>query len=170
MSYYGAGDYYGAGGLGSFLSGAVKGLAGAAAGFLTGGPVGAVTGALGATGVLGGKTSTAGPSLSTPLFAPGANQPGLDVGRFGINPLAVLPGGQPFITTEQQMAPRGYHLNKSGYFLKSGTYVPPRSRYVRNRTRNFANGRALRKSISRVKGFERLVKGSRKSLRSMARI
>lgn len=42
MSYYGAGDYYGAGGLGGFLKGVVK----AGVGFLSGGPVGAVTAVL----------------------------------------------------------------------------------------------------------------------------
>jgi len=38
VSYYGAGDYYGSGGLGSFLGGVAR----AGVGFLTGGPVGAI--------------------------------------------------------------------------------------------------------------------------------
>jgi len=66
--------------------------------------------------------------------------------------------------------PAGYHLNKSSYFLRSGEFVPARSRYVRNRTRNNANGKALRRSIGRVSGFNNLVKRSRKSLRSLSRI
>lgn len=170
MSYYGAGDYYGAGGLGSFLGGIVKTVGGAVIGGVTGGLPGAIAGGLGASGILGGGSRHPVPSqIQTPVFAPGANQPGLDVGRFGINPMAVLPGGKPFITSEATMAPRGYHLNKSGYYTKSG-YVAPRSRYVRNRSRNFANGRALRRAIGRVKGFERLVKGSRKSLRTLAKV
>lgn len=66
--------------------------------------------------------------------------------------------------------PAGMHLNKSSYFLRSGEFVPARSRWVRNRTRNNANGRALRRSIGRVKGFDNLVKRSRKALRSLSRI
>lgn len=66
--------------------------------------------------------------------------------------------------------PAGTHLNKSSYFLRDGTFVPARSRYVRNRTRNNANGRALRRAIGRAKGFDNLVKRNRKALRSLARI
>ena len=66
--------------------------------------------------------------------------------------------------------PAGTHLNKSSYFLRSGEFVPARSRYVRNRTRNNANGRALRRAIGRAKGFDNLVKRNRKALRSLARI
>jgi len=61
-------------------------------------------------------------------------------------------------------------LNKSSYFLKDGTFVPEGTRLVKVRRRNFANGRALRRSIGRVQGFERLVKGSRKSLRKLSKI
>ena len=66
--------------------------------------------------------------------------------------------------------PVGTHLNKSSYFLRDGTFVPARSRYVRNRTRNNANGRALRRAIGRAKGFDNLVKRNRKALRSLSRI
>lgn len=66
--------------------------------------------------------------------------------------------------------PAGTHLNKSSYFLRDGTFVPARSRYVRNRTRNNANGRALRRAIGRAKGFDNLVKRNRKALRSLSRI
>jgi hypothetical protein len=65
------------------------------------------------------------------------------------------------------LPPRGYHLNKTGYFLKSGQYVPPRSRYVRNRSRNPLNPRALRRSISRVDQFVGRVKSSRKALKKI---
>lgn len=46
--------------------------------------------------------------------------------------------------------PPGYHWNKSGYFLRSGEFVPPESRLVRNRRRNPLNPRALRKAVGRV--------------------
>ena len=86
---------------------------------------------------------------------------------------SLLPGGRPaFIPgpASGEMIPKGYRLNKSSYFLKSGQFVPAGTKLVRMRRRNFANGRALRRSIGRVKGFERLVKGSRKSLRALAKI
>jgi len=167
--YYGQGDYYGQGGLGSFLGGIVKTVGGAVVGGLTGGIPGAIVGGLGGSGILGGGSRGL-PIPSSPVFAPGANQPGLDVGRFGINPMAILPGGKPFVTKEAGFAPRGYHVNKSAYFLRDGTFVPAGSRYVRNRSRNFANGRALNRAISRTAGFNRLVKRSRNNLRALAKI
>jgi len=85
-------------------------------------------------------------------------------------PTALMPGGTPAYTPGPGQIPRGYRLNKSGYHLKDGTYIAPGTKLVKVRTRNFANGKALNKSISRVQGFERLVKRSRKSLRSLSRI
>jgi len=102
------------------------------------------------------------PRLPVPL--PGGAR--LDIG-------SLLPGGKPaFIpgSAAGQVIPRGYRLNKSSYFLKDGTFVPEGTRLVKVRRRNFANGRALRRSIGRVQGFERLVKGSRKSLRKLSKI
>ncbi len=86
-----------------------------------------------------------------------------------------LPGGAtglqiPGAAAAPGGVPRGYHVNKSSYFLKSGEFVPAGTRFVRNRTRNNANGRALRRAISRAKGFDSLVKRNRKALRSLSRI
>jgi len=66
--------------------------------------------------------------------------------------------------------PKGYRLNKTGYFLKSGQYVTPRSKCVKVRYRNVGNTRALRKAVSRASGFDKLVKRNRKALRALARI
>lgn len=85
-----------------------------------------------------------------------------------LNLARLAPGGVPAITPGQ--CPKGYRLNKSSYFLKNGTFVPEGTKCVKYRRRNFANGRALRRSIGRVKGFESLVKSSRKSLRALAKI
>ena len=118
-----------------------------------------------AAGVLGGGIAFPGagrPRLPVPL--PGGAR--LDIG-------SLLPGGKPaFISGSAagQVIPRGFRLNKSSYFLKDGTFVPEGTRLVRVRRRNFANGRALRRSIGRVQGFERLVKSSRKSLRKLSKI
>lgn len=52
----------------------------------------------------------------------------------------------------------GYHLNKTGYFLKSGEYVAPGSRWVKNRRRNPGNMRALSRSLGRIKSAKRMTK------------
>lgn len=109
-------------------------------------------------------------------IAPGAGVPRLPVplpGGARLDIGSLLPGGKPaFIPGGAgiDVIPRGYRLNKSSYFLKSGQFVPEGTRLVKVRRRNFANGRALRRSIGRVQGFERLVKGSRKSLRKLSKI
>jgi len=52
-------------------------------------------------------------------------------------------------------APRGFHLNKSAYFLRDGTFVERGTKFVRNRRLNNANGRAQGKAITRLeKGAE----------------
>ena len=51
--------------------------------------------------------------------------------------------------------PRGFHINKSSYFLRDGTFVPRGTKFVRNRRLNNANGRAQGKAIVRLeKGAE----------------
>jgi hypothetical protein len=47
--------------------------------------------------------------------------------------------------------PRGYHVNKHGYYLKEiSTWLPPGTVYVPNRRRNPLNPRALHRSIARL--------------------
>lgn len=87
MSYYGAGDYYGAGGLGSFLGGVVRTVGGAVGGFATGGITGAIGGAIrGATG------GSAQPRLSS------SGRKQLVVPPVAITPGAFLPGGEPLVS------------------------------------------------------------------------
>jgi hypothetical protein len=47
-------------------------------------------------------------------------------------------------------APKGFHLNKADYFLRDGTFVPKGSKWVRNRSRNPLNPRALQRAVARV--------------------
>ncbi len=129
------------------------------------------------------KRKFAGPAIASAagVIAAGRIAPGHGVPRLPV-PLpggarldigSLLPGGKPaFLPSSAagEMIPRGYRLNKSSYFLKSGQFVPEGTKLVKVRRRNFANGRALRRSIGRVQGFERLVKGSRKSLRKLSKI
>jgi len=60
------------------------------------------------------------------------------------------------------LPPRGFHLNKTGYFLTSpeefGTFVEPLSRFVRNRRRNPGNMRAADRAISRIESAKRMAK------------
>ena len=64
-------------------------------------------------------------------------------------------------------APSGYHVNKSDYFLKDGTFIPAGSRWVRNRHRNPLNPRAASKAIGRIESLKRATKRfSRITIRS----
>lgn len=89
MSYYGAGDYYGAGGIGSFL----KGVARTAVGFVTGGPAGAARGAL---------TSLAAPRhIPPPVFNPPfGGAPGVGIGRIGTPAHVATVGDRRFYTKD----------------------------------------------------------------------
>lgn len=138
-------------------------LGGAVKGFFSGGIPGAIGGAV--TGFRGSPP----PPTSLPYAGPPVNMGPPMVPRPGIGGAIqrVLPGGQTGMQPWSQ--PAGYHPNKTGYYTASG-YVAPGSKLVKNRKRNFANGRALRRAITRVQGFEREVKRSRKALRSLSRI
>jgi len=50
----------------------------------------------------------------------------------------------------------GYHWNKSGYFLRDGTFVAPGTKMVRNRRRNPGNMRALSRSLGRIKSAKKM--------------
>lgn len=98
----------------------------------------------------------------------GTGRAGAEAIAFGIDRMGSR--GSVSVDVSGPVQPAGHHLNKSSYFLRDGTFVPARSRWVRNRTRNNANGRALRRAIGRAKGFDNLVKRNRKALRSLSRI
>jgi hypothetical protein len=164
MSYYGRpmGDYktYGYAGDPGFLSSLWKGVKKFAApviGGLIGGPIGAALG-----GALGGGGATppivqASPAQpwqmklgplgfkgSVPASFPGTGVMVPPTARFGPG---VSPGLQNAGAAGAGMIPRGYHYAKDG----SG-------RIVRNRRMNVANPRALRRSMRRVQGFEKLAR------------
>lgn len=63
-----------------------------------------------------------------------------------------LPGGGTGlqVATNGAGAPKGFHLNKSSYFLKDGTFIEKGSVWVKNRRRNPLNPRALRHAIGRI--------------------
>jgi len=77
-------------------------------------------------------------------------QPGPDPTN-GMMDVAAMQAGKPCPVS-------GYHWNKSGYFLKSGEYIPPGTKMVKNRRRNPANPRATSNAITRIKGAKRYAK------------
>jgi len=156
------GDYktYGYAGDPGFLSSLWKGIkrvAPAIIGGIVGGPFGAAIGggiggkpspptqfpmvpqAGGGFPVAGQVTFPGGISLSGGVMVPGRGR----LPPFTARGPGVLPGGGRGGT----MVPSGYHFAKDG----SG-------RLVRNRRMNVANPRALRRSMRRVQGFEKLAK------------
>lgn len=139
-------------------------LLGGIGGFLTGGPVGAISGA-----VAGWKGKPK-PAPATGLMAPPQSMPGVPaIPTPGISGAVqrILPGGQ---SGYQSAAPmRGYRLNKSGYFLKSGEYVAPGTKYVKIRRRNPLNPRAASRAISRLESAKKATKRlSRVTIRKAA--
>ena len=152
------------------------GIKGAVGGLVTGGPLGMVGGAIG--GALGerGSVMTATPRLPTPMTLPtliqaqnGVRPPsGIRIGGMapgGEKPyvgLAYGPQGQNGAQGGEWMAGKassaGYHWNKSGYFLKDGTWIAKGTRQVKNRRRNPLNPRALDRSISRITSAKRASK------------
>ena len=73
-----------------------------------------------------------------------------------------VPGGVSGFAGAEATAscPKGFHINRSGYHLKSGEFVAPMSRCVRNRRRNNDNGsaamRAARRLLGRKKSQDRI--------------
>jgi hypothetical protein len=64
--------------------------------------------------------------------------------------------GAAAITVEPGIGcPKGYHANKSSYYLMDGSFVEKGTRCVKNRRRNPMNARALSRAISRVDGGKR---------------
>lgn len=164
MSYYQRpmGDYktYGYAGDPGFLSGlwkGIKSLAGPVIGGMIGGPAGAVIGGLGGGG--GKQKRLPGPVQAMPpvpgTYGGAVSFPG------GISISGTMIPGQgrlpPFTATGPGVLPaggRGGTMCPSGYhFAKDGS-----GRLVRNRRMNVANPRALRRSMRRVQGFEKLAR------------
>ncbi len=156
------GDYktYGYAGDPGFLSSLWKGIKKVALpviGGMLGGPVGAAIGTAAGSpsgqrpapqfqlpGTVAGQVSFPGGTSVGMGFVPGAMTPG----RGRLPPYtATGPGVLPAGGRGGAMVPSGYHFAKDG----SG-------RLVRNRRMNVANPRALRRSMRRVQGFEKLAK------------
>lgn len=162
--YY-RGDYYRGDPIGFPLIAAAGGLAKRLLPSLAKKAIGAVgallkkpgvsTGVAVVSGVAGGRASV--PSISPPMFEPPPFVPPTG-GERHWDPTRALPGGRPLTYTTGGACPKGYRLNKSGYWLSSGAYVPPGSRCVRYRSMNVANGRALGRAIKRASRFAKMAR------------
>jgi hypothetical protein len=156
-------------GLFGFLGKAVGGIA-KLAGKVLPGPVGIAAGAVG--GLLAGSKAQQSPGIVqttggvlTRSTANGGWSGGFTLPLPGptgvkVNPLAIVPGGQPFTQSvaDRQITggcPSGYHPNKSDYFLSNGTFVAKGSRCVKNRRRNALNPRAASRAISRIESAKK---------------
>jgi len=164
MSYYQRpmGDYatYGYAGDPGFLSSLWKGIKRIAPTLIGG----AIAGPFGA--MVGGAISAPKPRAPT-QFPLVAQRPGIPIGGAISFPGGVSVSGQtmipgkgrlpPFTATGAGVLPaggRGGSMMPSGYhFAKDGS-----GRLVRNRRMNVANPRALRRSMRRVQGFEKLAR------------
>jgi len=93
--------------------------------------------------------------------APGLGFAAGGAGQFPVGPsaAAIAPGADG--------CPKGFRLNKSGYHVQGGQFVPPRSRCVRMRRSNPGNAQALRRSLRRVESFVGLVKRTRRATRKV---
>jgi hypothetical protein len=167
-------------GLFGFLGGIAKGVVGAAGGFLTGGPAGAILGAARAIIPQAKPISVAKATTMTPL------QSGVLTSRFPaplpaqapfsgvkIGPGGVAIGTQyggstavvPARTTGALVGAgagtpctSGYHYNKTAYYTKRYGVVEKGSVCVKNRRRNPLNPRALSRAMSRVKSAQKAVR------------
>ncbi len=164
MSYYRPpmGDYktYGYAGDPGWLSSIWKGIkkiAPTVIGGIIGGPVGMAVGSMGGGG--GGKQP--GKAMTVPgTFQGAVGFPGgMQIGG-AFTPGTMIPGQgrlPPYTATGPGVLPaggRGGVCAPSGYhFAKDGS-----GRLVRNRRMNVANPKALRRSLRRVQGFEKLVR------------
>jgi len=164
MSYYmrPMGDYktYGYAGDPGWLSSIWKGVKKVAfpiIGGLIGGPIGAaIGGGIGGGGAPGKQLQVPG-TVGGQVTFPGGTSVGLGFVPGG---RSITPGQgrlPPFTATGPGVLPgggRGGTLIPSGYhFAKDGT-----GKLVRNRRMNVANPRALRRSMRRVQGFEKLAR------------
>jgi len=100
------------------------------------------------------------------LLPPAPRGPG---GVLGLFP--GVPGGVTGFAQDGAPAgqcPKGFHINKSGYHLRDGSFVAPQSRCVRNRRRNNDNGRAAMRAARRLLGRKKSQAAIDKALRAFA--
>jgi len=117
-------------------------------------------------GALFGRGREAIPGASTfPSMNIGARMPTSPIAgpgsiplQFAAGPRTMGPGSFPQLAAANGACPdmKGYHANKSEYFLRSGEFVGKGTRYVKDRRRNPGNMKALSRSLSRIKSAKKM--------------
>jgi len=146
-----------------FFGSLFGGVKGGVRGFFRGGLIGTVRGA--AEGFRGAGR----PVPSVPFIAPtprAALIPEIATG-LGVGAGTVL--AERALASGANGCANGFHLNKSSYFLRNGTFVPEGSRCVRNRRRNQYNRSAATKAASRLKSLGTGLKTIKKSVGAASR-
>jgi len=180
--YYGRGDYYQGDGILSSIGHAIGGIAkvgiGAIGGLITGGPKGAITGAIGAgIGVAkqGIQRETLAAGGSETAYTPALMEQHAAAVARGVVPAIAAPapmlmlGGGMLAPGMGLMVPRGYRPNKSTYAVRGGgtsrwgpagmvRIIPKGTVPVKSRRMNVANPRALRRGLRRAAGFVKLAR------------
>jgi hypothetical protein len=138
------------------------GIKGAATGLITGGPLGAIGGALSGSGIIKPPTPSL-PPLINPRMPTTVSRDPFQSAPTGVRIGGLLPGGsKPYVGYDYGAAngapPKGMRLNKSSYFLKDGTYVPAGTKYVKIRRRNPLNPKALDRAMGRITSAKRASK------------
>lgn len=145
------------------LGSIAKGIGGAVIGAATGGLPGAIIG--GVTGIAGGGVKSAGalPVVTRPTFAPVSRPMVTPVRMPAFAPAASspaaagaasVPGGVTLgIDYPVGSCPTGFHLRQGRSLMH-----PFGGGCTRNRHMNVTNVKALRRSIRRLKGFEKLAR------------
>ena len=155
-------DFRGDPGLFGFIGKTIGKVAGIAGKFLPG-PVGAIAGTIAGTiaGRGAGQVPTSLPVARDAFTISRLQQqqrcpPGstMILGKC-VNIGGAFPGGDPLFPARvaangAMVAPSGFHLNKSDYFLRDGTFIPAGTRLVKNRRRNPNNPRANSRALARI--------------------
>lgn len=169
-----------------FLSGLASIVGGVATGFLSGGPLGAIRGGVGA---LATSSSTQVGGLKTGLVTPipqgsalpgtgvqvqlpsigkqGVSMGGIQIGSFGAGAspsqavlMAAGPNGKGCLS--------GHHINRSTYYTQRGK-VEAGTACVKNRHMNPLNPRAASRAMRRLAGFSRAANSVEKMITKLAR-
>lgn len=179
MAYYNSGDYYrGDPGIFDFLKKVGSGVVGAATGFLTGGPLGAVKGAVTAVARTDLRTAITAPSSSAYTPAMAAKHATLVArGSTGITRGGLaMQGGAPGMALQLAAGVHGIrrmHYNKSTYVTRGGgtsrwpvglAVHPKGTEPVPSRRMNVTNPRALRRALRRAAGFGKIVRRMKRAL------
>jgi hypothetical protein len=157
--------------IGKVVGGVAKVASGAVGGFLSGGPVGAIGGAI--TSII--KPSTSKPTtVALPFASPQVQRlptltssalPGIGTAVSSYGPATSSQGGAP-----GQFCLKGYHKNKSAYFHKRlNMWVDEGSACVKNRRMNPLNPRAASRAMRRLDGFSKATRSVEKMMVKIAR-